>query len=353
MYGLTIFAGGSGPERFHRAVQLGRDAEDAGFEVAWTGELYSRSATVPMALLSQATTRISIGSNIAYGVGRTPLMWAAEARDLDELSGGRIILGLGNGTARMMQDWHGVSGEAPAVRMEELVEVLRKLWNLHNGPVHHEGRFYRVHIEPTAGTPPPYRERLPIWTAGVNARMVLAAGKVADGLVGHPMFTSEYVEQVIRPQLQRGADVAGRDIKEIAVMGIAICSVDDDIEQARRRLAYSISEYAASRVYDSLFALHGWSADQERIRDAARSRNVEAMIAAVPDGALDAIGIACRPGELAERVLRYGRVYDHLNLVCPPWGLGGDAAEEATRVILEGMRGALSARSSPDADGSA
>lgn len=341
MYGLTIFSGGTGPERFHRAAALARDAETAGFEAVWTGELYNRSATVPMAVLAQCTDQIAIGSNIAYGVGRSPLMWAAEARDLEELSGGRIILGLGNGTARMMTDWHGVDGAAPAVRMEELVAVLRKLWNLHEGPVHHEGRFYRLHLEPTAETAPPYRDRLPIWTAGVNARMVLAAGKVADGLVGHPMFTPKYIAEIVRPQLEQGAHLAGRDATEITLMGIAICVIDEDVERARRQLAYAIAQYAASRVYDRLFELHGWTADQQRIRDAARARDAEAMVAAVPDAALDTIGIACRPGELGARAEHYARDYDHLNLVGPPWGLSLDESETAARTILEEMRPVL------------
>jgi len=173
-YGLTIFTSGRGPRRFRAAADLARRAEAAGFGAVWTGELYNRSATIPMAVLGAATERIAIGSDIAYGVGRSPLIWAAEARDLDELSDGRIILGLGNGTAGMMENWLNASGEAPAVRMEELVTLLRKLWRLHEGPVHHDGRFYRLHLVPTAGTPAPIREHLPIWTAGVGPRMVRA-----------------------------------------------------------------------------------------------------------------------------------------------------------------------------------
>lgn len=71
-----------------------------------------------------------------------PLVLATEARDLDELSNGRLVLGIGNGTKRMMSDWHGVPDtSAPALRMEELVMLLRRIWNLHEGPIHHEGRF--------------------------------------------------------------------------------------------------------------------------------------------------------------------------------------------------------------------
>lgn len=341
MYGLTIFNGGYGPERFRRATEIAVSAERAGFEAVWNGELYSRSATVPMAAIATATERIAIGSNIAYGVGRTPLMWAAEARDLEELSGGRIILGLGNGTPKMMENWHGVDGAAPAVRMEELIEVLRKLWRLHEGPVHHDGRFYTVHVVPTADVPPPYRERLPIWTAGVNPRMVRAAGKVADGLVGHPMFSAKYIDELVRPELAAGVAAAERSLSDVKLMGMVMCSVDEDEQLARRRLAFAIGQYAASRVYDRLFAMHGWSDAQEKIRDAARQGDDEALIAAVPDAAIDQLGVACTPEEVPARVAKHAEGYDHLNITVPPWGLAPDEAEDATRDIISAMRGTL------------
>jgi probable F420-dependent oxidoreductase len=340
-YGLTIFSSGSGPERFKHGQDMARDAEAAGFDAVWCSELYNRSATIAMASLAHATERCSIGSSIAYGVGRTPLVWAAEARDLDDLSAGRVVLGLGNGTKRMMEDWHGVSGEAPAIRMEELIEVLRKLWRLDQGPVHHDGRFYRVHVTPTSDTPPPYRPHLPIYAAGINDRIMQSAGRVADGLIGHPMFTRRYVEEVVRPALTAGAEKAGRDPDEVGLTGILMCAVDTDVDAARRRIAYSIGQYAASRVYDRLFELHGWSEPQNAIRDAVRRRDVEAMITAVPDDAIDAIAVACAPGELAAHVARHGADYDHLNLTGPAWGLEPAAQEQAARDIVSEMRDAL------------
>jgi probable F420-dependent oxidoreductase len=340
-YGLTIFSSGFGPERFERAQDLARSAEAAGFTTVWASELYNRSATILMASLAAATERCSIGSSIAYGVGRTPLVWAAEARDLDELSGGRLILGLGNGNAGMMENWHGVSGEAPAVRMEELIEVLRKLWRLDQGPVHHDGRFYRVHLNPTSDTPPPLRPRLPIYAAGINPRMVQAVGRVADGLIGHPMFTKLYLDEVVRPALEAGAAKAGRDPAEVELAGILMCAVGEDVEAGRRRVAYSIAQYAASRVYDRLFGLHGWHAQQQEIREAAQRRDPEAMIAAVPEQAIDAIAVACRPGELPDRVARHAADYDHLDLTGPAWGLDAITQERAAMHIVGEMRSAL------------
>ena len=122
-------------------VEAARMAAEAGFESVWTTDFPDRSATVAMGAIAAATERITIGSAIAYAFGHTPLVLAAEARDLDALSDGRIILGLGTGTKRMQQDWHGLDGEHPASRMEELVPLLRRLLLLHEGPIEHDGRF--------------------------------------------------------------------------------------------------------------------------------------------------------------------------------------------------------------------
>ena len=337
-YGINAFGIGSGPQRFASIIDIAQAAEDAGCTAVWTSELYSRSATIPMAVIAGATQRVAVGSNIAYGVGRTPLMWVAETRDLDELSGGRVILGLGNGTPAMMERWHGVSGEAPAARMRELVTVLRKLWRLHEGPVEHKGRFYTVDIAPTADMAPPIREHLPIYLAGVNPVMVRVAGAVADGLVGHPMFSSEYVEAVVRPALGRGAAESGRSPADIAVTGIKICAIDDDEEKARRHIAFAIGQYAASRVYDRLFELHGWSQAQQRIRQAARDRDTAALIAAVPDGAIDAIAVASTPGEFATRLAAASAGFDHVTVIAPPWGLTDAQTREANWRIIDELR---------------
>src|SRR3954452_20588168 len=206
---LIVTGGGGGLPDIVETAQL---CEAAGFEGVWGTEFYDRSATVSLAAMAQATERVTIGSAIAYAFGRTPVVLAAEARDLDELSGGRVILALGTGTRRMQTDWHGLDGEHPASRMEELVPLVRRLLRLHEGPVDHDGRFYRLRVRPTAPVGPPLRTHIPIYMAGVNPRMIEAAGRVGDGLVGHPLFTPEYVREVARPALAKGAEHARRDV---------------------------------------------------------------------------------------------------------------------------------------------
>lgn len=337
-FGVNAFGVGSGRQRFDTMVELAQEAEEAGCAAVWTSELYNRSATVPMAALAAGTSTIQIGTNIAYGVGRSPLIWAAEARDLDELSGGRIILGLGNGTPKMMEAWHGVSGDAPAARMAELLTVLKKLWRLHEGPVDHDGRFYSIHIAPTAEVPEPVRPAIPLWIAGVNKYMLRVAGQHADGLVGHPMFTDAYVSGPVAEELAVGAARGEREPSEVTVMGIKMCAVNDDLDLARRQAAFAIGQYAASRVYDRLFELHGWSADQQRIRQAARDRDAEALVRAVTDDMIDTIAIACRPTDFAGRLAALPQVFDHLDLIAPPWGLSDAETRETNAVILAGLR---------------
>src|SRR3954471_4959867 len=140
---LTLGVGAQGTS-VRSMGDLAAAAEAAGLAAAWAPELYNRSATISVAEMANRTSRCTVGTAIAYGVGRSPLTLSAEARDLDELSDGRFVLGLGNGTPRMIADWHGHDPEAPAKRIEELVPLLRDLWRLHEAPIDHEGRFYRL-----------------------------------------------------------------------------------------------------------------------------------------------------------------------------------------------------------------
>jgi alkanesulfonate monooxygenase SsuD/methylene tetrahydromethanopterin reductase-like flavin-dependent oxidoreductase (luciferase family) len=230
--------------------------------------------------------------------------------------------------------------------MRELVGVLRKLWRLDRGPVDHDGRFYSVHVAPTAEMAPPLREHLPIYLAGVNPVMVQAAGAVADGLVGHPMFTTDYLEAVVRPALLRGASETGRSGSDIAIAGIKMCLIDDDEELARRLAAFAIGQYAASRVYDRLFELHGWANAQERIRQAASDRDTEALIAAVPNEAIDAVAVACTPDQFGARMRAASTGFDHIALTPAPWGLTDEQTRDTTRRIIEALP-SISAPSGP------
>jgi alkanesulfonate monooxygenase SsuD/methylene tetrahydromethanopterin reductase-like flavin-dependent oxidoreductase (luciferase family) len=316
----SLVTSSGGPRELAEAARL---AEEAGFESVWATEFYDRSATVALAAMAQATRHIELGSAIAYAFGRTPVVLAAEARDLDELSGGRLTLGLGTGTRRMQQDWHGLDGEHPAGRMEELVPLLRRLWRLHEGPVEHEGRFYRLDVKPTAPPRPPVREEIPVYMAGVNRRMIEAAGKVADGLVGHPLFTPEYVRQVARRALS-GAPIAG----------YITTSVSEDRDQARRDAASIIAFNSTVKTYRAVHAVSGFEEQAAAVREAWSRGDFEGMAASVTEQMIDAIALAGTPDEVRARFEeRWEGVYER-PLLWPPAFRGA----EGVRALIEAFR---------------
>jgi probable F420-dependent oxidoreductase len=337
--GFAILRGGVAD-----AAGVAAEAERLGYHSAWSPEFYTRSAVVSLAAMAQVTSAARIGSSIAYAVGRTPLVLATEARSLDELSGGRLALGLGTGTTRMMADWHGVDPAGPASRMEELLPLLRRLWRLHEGPVRHDGRFYHVDVAPTAEMTAPVRTDIPLFTAGVNTRMVQVAGRVADGFIGHPLFAPSYYDDVVRPAIEAGAVRAGRDASRVEIAGLVICSVAQEEQQARREAAAQIGFYAAPRTYATVLDVAGFAGAGEQIREAFRSRDFDAMTAAVPDAMIDAMAAAGTPAQIAAKLAEFGRHIDHVIVYPASFGMTAERSRQLTAGLLAaGAPGAVTA----------
>jgi probable F420-dependent oxidoreductase len=311
----------------------GEAADAAGFDAVWTSELYNRSAVVTLAAIAPRTERATLGSGIVYGVGRSPLMLAAEAADLDELTGGRFILGIGNGTRRMISDWHGLDGDAPAVRMEELVPLLRQVWRLPEEPVDHDGRFYRLKLaalDRSARVP-----EIPIYTAGVGARMIESAGRVADGLIAHTMCVPRYLDDVARPAVARGAEWAERDPGEVAVATFALACAAPEAEVARREAAAMIAFYGTVKSYAVVFEHCGFGAEAKAIQEAFAKRDLEAMVGAVSEAMVDEFAAAGTPEEVDARLRRYDGVVDEVVLSVPSFQVSDERVAENLALLTE------------------
>ena len=329
--GITVLGGGLAETR-----EVTVAAERAGFDAAWSGEFLNRSAIVSAAAMAAATDRIGVGTAIAYAVGRSPLVLANDARFLDEMSDGRFTLGLGTGTRGMMVGWHGVTDpDGPASRIEELVPLLRRLWHLHEGPVQHEGRFYTCDITPTADIAPPLRETIPIWTAGVNARMIESAGRVSDGLICHPTITDRYLDEVARPAIEQGAAKTGRSPGDVTLKGVLICAIADDAEQARREAAAQIAFYVAPKAYGPVMEASGFGDEAAAIQSAFRAKDHEVTIEAVSPGMLDEMAAAGTVEDVRDQVARLEKRYDHAALYSPSFTLAPERVRENTLAVIE------------------
>jgi probable F420-dependent oxidoreductase len=321
--------------RISDLVDYARMAEDAGFEAVWLTDFFSSDAYVRMAAVGQATSRIGVASGIAYAFARSPVMTAAAAADLDELTGGRITLGLGTGTRRMQESWYGLQFESPAPKAAEVIRLLRELWAAPSGrPFKFPGRFYNLAIDHYAHAGR-VRERIPVYLAGVNRIMVRTAAEVADGLVGHPVFSRRYLEEVVADAVADGLRRAGRERHEFELAGYVLTAISNDADEAREEARKQVAFYATALTYSAVVDLGGWQTEREEIRKAFESFDIDKMGAAVSDDMLDQICVVGTPDECRTQLKRYEGLLDHVLLDPPAFGTRPDRLKENYRLIFE------------------
>jgi probable F420-dependent oxidoreductase len=313
-------------------------AEAAGFDGVdgvYTIEFFNRHGYVPLGAIAQATERVRIGTAIANAFTRSPLLHASAAMDLDELSGGRMVLGLGSATRRMNEDWFDMPFSAPAARMRELVELLRAAFQAQKGGgFRWEGEHWNINV-PIYGRPGAPRVEIPIWVAAVNRRMIATAGAVADGLVGHPIATRRWHREVTLPGLRQAEEEAGRDGGACALAPYVMTSIQSDRDTAVRDAKNQIGFYFTTALYHSILELHGLSEVGTACRAALRKFDIRAMSEAVPDALVEEIAIACTPDEARDRLAQWKDLTDQPILYAPTVGVPPERARSNVDAMLE------------------
>jgi probable F420-dependent oxidoreductase len=287
-------------------VEFARLAEARGFDSVWAPEFHNHSGPLALAAAAPVTERIELGTAIAWAFARSPLLSAVTALDLDEMSGGRFVLGLGTGTRRMRTDWLGAPAERPGRRVRETVEAIRAVWGAGDaGAINYEGELVRLAVRPY-GRANQLRSEIPVYLAAVNPGMARTAGAVADGVIAHPMATVRYIDEVMRPAIAGGAEEEGREPARVVVADWIVVGVSEDGDQARQDVKRQIAFHATVRTYDRILGLHGFIEQASEIRELWKSFDLAAMTACVTDEMLAVMGVAgtvdeCRD-QLRERV---------------------------------------------------
>lgn len=310
-----------------------REVEDAGFESVWVAET-SRSAFVQAAVVAGATSRLMVGTNIALAFPRSPTLTAMAARDLAELSAGRYILGLGSQVKRVNEQRFGVPFAHPAPKMAEAVSVIREVLATYDGEaIEHRGPHYTVTMPPFPGAGPPPGP-LPIYVAAVNVRMAEVAGACADGVLGHPLTSPEYLRDVLRPAVAQGAESAGRRPEEIAISTGLILQVSEDRDLSRREAALQIGFYATTRTYRPVLERHGFGDLVEPLRRAFASQDWSTLTeTALP--MVDTFALAGPADECRERLQAFDGVADRVILGGAWVGPSDERLAENHRAIVE------------------
>ena len=330
---------GSLTDNLGEIANRARELEAAGYDGAYTFE-GPHDPFLPVLLAAEHTDRLELSTAIAVAFARNPMTLAQTAYDLQSVSEGRFILGLGSQIRPHIEKRFSMPWSKPAARMRELALAIRAIWACwHEGaPLRFDGDFYRHTLMTPFFNPGPNPYGPPrMWLAGVGPAMTEVAGEVADGFLVHPFSTERFLCEVTLPALERGFARKGRtrDGFEIAFpLMIVTGDSDDEIAAAEGGVRRQLAFYGSTPAYRRVLDLHGWGDLQPELNRLSKEGRWEEMGGLIGDELVDTFTVRGRPEEIAPRVLaRYGDLVDRISFNAP---YRADPARWT--VVLEGFK---------------
>lgn len=319
-----------------------RLAEDAGFETAFNYE-YFRNPYVGLAAAATSTERIRLGTGVAVAHSRTPFVTANAAADVDELSGGRMILGLGPGSPEVLSAFHGSVCDNPVPRMRDYVGAVRATWDyiVTGKPGTYEGPYFSATFPESSpfGQRPMVRETIPIFLGAARPAMIRLAGEVGDGVIGS-VFTPAFVNHLVRPNLAVGASRNGRPPESIDIASETVCCVSTQRSEAMHRARIQVGLYVSHPYVDGIVKLHGLEKEQHLVREALATSGLAGLGSVTDDKLVEAFSITGTPDECRKSLGAYKEALDHVILHTPYVPvLTSEETEDAFRSIVEHLAG--------------
>jgi probable F420-dependent oxidoreductase len=300
-----------------------RAAEDLGFAGLWTSET-KHDAFLPLAIAAKETREMELGTSVAIAFSRSPMEMAQTAWDLQDLSEGRFVLGLGTQVKAHITRRFSMPWERPAARLREYILALRTIWESFQteGSLKFEGEFFHHTLMTPFFNPGPIENpEIPVYIAGVNTRLAKLAGEICDGFHVHPFHSPEYVRQTVEPAIAEGAEQAERDPGQIDLATSAFVIASENEEEAaeqRESIRAQISFYASTPTYRTVLEAHGWQDVGEKLGTMAREKKWREMPALITDEMLAAYAVEAAPDEIGPALKeRYEGLIDRVALYIP------------------------------------
>src|SRR5262245_44993212 len=296
-------------------IEAVREAERLGFDSTWCGESYGVDAVTRLAWLGGQTTRIKLGSSILQIPARSPAMTAMTAMTLDQLTGGRFILGLGPSGPQVVEGWYGVPYGKPLTRMREYVAIVRAVL-AREAPLAHQGEHYQIPYNgPGAtGLGKPLkcilhgRRDMKIYTAAISPAGLACAGEVGNGVL--PLLMDPERSDLIEPHVRRGMERAGRpvDFQAFDIAPVVPGVIGDDLEQGRQPVREGLGGSGGGRgardsnFYNDYAARLGYEGEAAKIQDLYLGGKKREAAAAVPERLVDAVALLGTPARIRDRL---------------------------------------------------
>jgi len=294
-------------------IGLIKEADRLGFHSVWSAEAYGSDAVTPLAWIAGQTERIHVASGIMQMPARTPAMTAMTASTLDQLSGGRFLLGLGVSGPQVVEGWHGVPYGKPLVRTREYVSILRKIW-AREQPLEHEGEHYQIpyHGAKASGLGKPLKSilhgrQIPIYIAAIGPKSVEQTAEIADGWL--PVFYSPY-RPIYKDALAAGFARAGggKSLTTFDVAPAVTVVLGDDVAACLAFIKPFLALYIGGmgargkNFYNDLACRYGFADAARTIQDLYLAGKKNEAAAAVPDALADEVSLVGPAARIRDRL---------------------------------------------------
>ena len=327
---------------FTRTAEIAVRLEEQGFDcaVAFEGP---HDSFFPILQSAERTERIQLATGVAIAFARNPMIVAQIANDLQVLSGGRFVLGLGSQIKPHIEKRFSMPWSRPAARMREFVQAVRAIWHTWetDEPLRFQGEFYTHTLMTPVFNPGPNPYGMPpILLAGVGPRMIEVAGEVGDGIFVHPLNTPGFLREVLHPALQRGFAASGRRREEfeISCQTLTMMGLDEEqIATARNKARGQLSFYGSTPAYKVVLDHEGWGDIQPELNRMSKQGRWLEMMGLITDDMLDSIGVSGTPSEVGRKLVeRNGGLADRTMLTLYDETGDPDAITDVVKTIHAG-----------------
>ncbi len=329
---------GMGPDDQLQVVQ---EAERLGYDSVWAAEAYGSDAATVLAWLAAGTSRVKLGSAIFQIPARSAAMTAMTAATIDQLSGGRMVLGIGSSGPQVAEGWHGQRFARQLQRTREYVAVVRLA--LTRERVEYHGETIELPLPDGPGkalklTIAPVQERIPIYLAAIGPKNTSLAGEIADGWIP-TFFSPEHVSE-LHALLQEGAARSGRSLDGFDIAPMVNAYVSDDREAARNLMRPVLALYVGGmgsreqNFYNKLVQRYGFEDAAKEVQDLYLEGKREEAGAALPDELIDMVSLCGPRGVVRDRISAF-REAGVGTLMVSPMAFTAEERIEQLRAVAE------------------
>jgi alkanesulfonate monooxygenase SsuD/methylene tetrahydromethanopterin reductase-like flavin-dependent oxidoreductase (luciferase family) len=293
---------------------IAREAENAGIHSLYTVDA-GRSATITAAAVINATSRARVGTYIVNAYAREPWMTGIEARDLNEISDGRFVLGVGSGNLHFNDLYMGIDSSKSLAKMRDFIEIVRAVVAGRAAErVRYQGDVHRIRWRATWE---PATPSIPVYLSASGPKMVRLAGEVSDGVGIGIMSSVAFVRDIVKPNASAGAEARGRDPKSLAFPVASTISINEDVQAARdasRAAICKLFHPIPHPYYDSQLRQLGFGEFADQAARLMPSGRLTEAMNLVPEEVVDTMTITGNLEQCARRILEYAGVADELIL---------------------------------------